>query len=150
MEELRTVWVHRTAIFIVDGRARRTVWLPSRSGDCAPQRVGGMSDCEVISAMTRQRLRVNHVQNPSTDSSVKGLTSMHRNMCVVCASGCQRQEPITMATCHNKAHSIKQPAHRKPVHSLKSPRQLSKKARECTSVRLSQHCNDGQRTTNYQ
>ena len=26
-----------------------------------------------------------HVQNPSTDSSVKGLTSMHRIMCVVCA-----------------------------------------------------------------
>ena len=37
--------------------------------------------------MTRQSLRVKHVQNPLTDSSVKGLTSMHRNMCVVCAMG---------------------------------------------------------------
>ena len=32
-----------------------------------------------------------------------------------------------MATCHNTTHSITQPAHRKPVNSLTSPRPLTRK-----------------------
>ena len=35
------------------------------------------------------------VQNPSTDSSVKGLTSMHRNMFVVYATGAAKPETGT-------------------------------------------------------
>ena len=61
------------------------------SGDCGPQRVGGMSNC----AVTRRRLREKHVENPSTDSPVKDLTNVQLNIFLVCATGAFKQKTRT-------------------------------------------------------